>query len=86
MIKTEKLYKREFVRALVLYDEEGGITPQSIVVNDETYTIDKVLSSYLAACQKAGGIGTCYDCRIRGQTAKLWFDEKRWWVASKPER
>lgn len=79
----EVQYERKFVPADVHFDADGNMQPTSIEVNGETFIIDKVLDVRPEACQKAGGVGDCYVCRIRGQIAKLWFGENRWWVALK---
>ena len=46
-------------------------------------TLDKVLDIRRAACQRVGGVGDRYTCRINGQVTYLWMEKGVWFVEAK---
>ena len=45
--------------------------------------VDRVLDVRRAACQRVGGIGDRYTCRINGRETYLWLEKGVWFVEAK---
>lgn len=50
---------------------------------EHKYTVDKVLDVRRAACQRVGGVGDRYTCRINGKETYLWLEKGVWFVEAK---
>lgn len=72
---------RKYVKVNALFDEEGKVTPQSLIYNDRSILIDRVLDRRQACALKAGGQGMRYTIRI-GEHITFLFEEDsgRWFV------
>lgn len=85
---TKKSYKL-YVEAGVVYKPDGKIIPQFVRLgpDGEMFLIDKVFRHERMASTKAGGCGICFFVRIKGQDAKLFYEETRnrdrWFVETK---
>ena len=42
--------------------------------------VDRVLDVRRAACQRVGGVGDRYTCRINGRETYLWLEKGVWFV------
>lgn len=76
---------KTYVKVMVLYDEDGSITPLSIQWEDgREYEIDRILDVRKAAGTKAGGIGIRYTIKIGRTITYLFFDcFNKWFVEKK---
>ena len=85
----EYLNYKVYVEVGVVYTPEGLMLPKYIRLspNGEMYVIDRVYRSQRASSRKAGGCGICYSVRVRGQDAKLFYEDSpdvcRWFVESR---
>ena len=83
--KTYKLY----VEVGVVYAPDGTMYPKYLRLdrNGEVLEIDRILGKQRAASRKAGGCGICYKVRIKGQDARLFYEDApdacRWFVETK---
>ena len=76
--------QRTYVQLTAKFDENGLITPLSLIFHERKYEIDRLISRCNAAALKAGGQGMRYTVRINGQETYLFQDEKqRWFVEEK---
>ena len=75
--------KKKFVRVLTDIDEVGKMTPKSVVFDDITYTIDRVLDVRNCASFKVGGIGLRFRVRIGNNETNIFFEDGRWFVEEK---
>ena len=74
---------KKFVKVEVEIDEDGKKTPHSLVFDDVTYIIDKVLEVKRCASFKVGGIGERYRVRIGNNETYIFFENGRWFVEEK---
>ena len=76
---------KTYVKGMVLYDEDGSVTPLSIQWEDgREYEIDRILDVRKAASTKAGGIGIRYTIKIGRTITYLFFDcFNKWFVEKK---
>ena len=87
-VNTKETYKL-YVEAGVVYKPDGEIIPQYVRLgpNGEMFLIDKVFRHERMASTKAGGCGICFFVRIKGQNAKLFYEDTRhankWFVETK---
>ena len=76
--------RKQYVPAAVRFDTEGKLRPLVIEFDEEhKYPVDKVLDVRRAACQRVGGVGDRYTCRINGQVTYLWMEKGIWFVEAK---
>ena len=76
--------RRAYVRVLVDVDEIGKIRPLKIYWEDgRSFEVDRLLDVRQAACQRVGGQGTRYTCRVLGRQVYLYEDEGRWFVEAR---
>ena len=76
--------EKRYVSVVAQFDEEGGITPLTIVWEDgRAYRVDKVLDCRRAASLKVGGIGLRYLVEIEGRRTYLFYEGPRWFVERK---
>ena len=72
---------KKYVAVLVRFDQDGKMTPLSILWEDgRSYEIDRITDRTRAASLKAGGQGMRYTCLIRGHQRYLFFDDTRWFI------
>ena len=78
-----------YVEVGVVYTPDGAMYPKYIRLNHrgEILVIDKILHRQRAASRKAGGCGICYTVQIKGQEARLFYEDApkacRWFVETK---
>lgn len=78
-----------YVEVGVVYEPDGEMVPQYVRLTPtgEKYVIDRIFSHQRSASRKAGGCGICYVVRIRGQEARLFYEDSpdacRWFVESR---
>lgn len=75
--------KKRFVKVLTEIDENGKKTPISLVFDDTTYTIDRVLEVKNCASFKVGGIGQRYKIRVGDNETFIYFENDKWFVEEK---
>ena len=76
--------RKQYVPVVVRFDTEGKLRPLVIEFDDEhKYPVDKVLDVRRAACQRVGGVGDRYTCRINGRVTYLWMEKGVWFVEAK---
>ena len=76
--------RKQYVPVVVRFDTEGKLRPLVIEFDEEhKYPVDKVLDVRRAACQRVGGVGDRYTCRINGQGTNLWMEKGIWFVEAK---
>jgi len=76
--------RRVYVSVIARFDEDGKITPLSVIWEDGTkYDIDRVTDAKRRAAMKAGGAGMRYTCLINGHETYVFFDGERWFVEGK---
>ena len=76
--------RKQYVPVVVRFDTEGKLRPLVIEFDEEhKYPVDKVLDVRRAACQRVGGVGGRYTCRINGQVTYLWMEKGIWFVEAK---
>ena len=76
--------RKQYVPVVVRFDTEGKLRPLVIEFDEEhKYPVDKVLDVRRAACQRVGGVGDRYTCRINGRVTYLWMEKGRWFVCAK---
>lgn len=72
---------KTYVCVEVKIDEDGNLTPLSIIWEDgQKFEIDKITDVRPAASFKAGGIGTRFTCMIHGQEKYLFWENPQWFV------
>ena len=76
---------KTYVNVMVIYDQDGNVTPLSIEWEDgRIYEIDQVLDVRKAASTKAGGVGMRYTVKIGRTITYLFFDcFNKWFVEKK---
>lgn len=75
---------KKYVPVLVRFDTEGKMQPVEIEFDAaHRYPIDRILDVRRAACNRVGGVGVRYTCRIRGRECHLWFEDTKWFVEAK---
>mgnify|MGYP000555183185 FL=1 len=76
---------KTYVNVMVIYDQDGNVTPLSIEWEDgRIYEIDQVLDVRKAASTKAGGVGMRYTVKIGRSITYLFFDcFNKWFVEKK---
>lgn len=73
--------RKTYVKVCVETDENGLITPLSLVFNGRRLEIDRVLERRQAHATKTGGQGMRYTVRISGKQTYLFEDDaQRWFV------
>ena len=78
-----------YVEVGVVYTPGGMMEPKYIRLKPEgeKFMIDRVYRHQRASSRKAGGCGICYFVRIRGQDARLFFEDSpdacRWFVETR---
>lgn len=88
-LEGEKGTYKIYVEVGVVYDPDGVMVPKYIRLSPEgeKYLIDRVCRRQRASSRRAGGCGICYFVRIRGQEARLFYEDSpkacRWFVESK---
>lgn len=76
--------RKQYVPVVVRFDTEGNLRPLVIEFDeDHKYPVDKVLDVRRAACQRVGGVGDRYTCRINGRVTYLWLEKGVWFVEAK---
>ena len=76
--------RKQYVPVVVRFDTEGKLRPLVIEFDEEhKYPVDKVLDVRGAACQRVGGVGDRYTCRINGRVTYLWMEKGVWFVEAK---
>ena len=76
--------RKQYVPVVVRFDTEGKLRPLVIEFDEEhKYPVDKVLDVRRAACQRVGGVGDRYTCRINGRVTYLWMEKGVWLVEAK---
>ena len=76
--------KKRYVPVGVRFDTEGKLRPLVIEFDEaHRYPVDQVLDVRRAACQRVGGVGDRYTCRINGQVTYLWLEKGVWFVEAK---
>lgn len=76
--------RKQNVPVVVRFDTEGKIRPLVIEFEEEhKYPVERVLDVRRAACQRVGGVGDRYTCRINGQVTYLWMEKGVWFVEVK---
>lgn len=85
----ERMNYKVYVEVGVVYSPDGLMMPKYIRLSSagEKYVIDRVYRSQRASSRRAGGCGICYFVRIRGQDARLFYEDlpeaSRWFVESR---
>ena len=78
-----------YVEVGVVYAPDGVMEPKYLRLSPtgEKYMIDRVYRRQRSASRKAGGCGICYFVRVKGQDARLFYEDSpdacRWFVESK---
>jgi hypothetical protein len=78
-----------YVEVGVVYSPAGVMEPKYLRIAPDggKYMIDKIYRHQRLASRKAGGCGICYFVRVRGQDARLFYEDSpdacRWFVESK---
>ena len=76
--------RKQYVPVVVRFDTEGKLRPLVIEFDeDHKYPVDRVLDVRRAACQRVGGVGDRYTCRINGRVTYLWLEKGVWFVEAK---
>ena len=76
--------EKRYVPVVVRFETSGKLRPLVVEFDAEhKYTVDKVLDVRRAACQRVGGVGDRYTCRINGQETHLWLENGKWFVEAK---
>ena len=76
--------RKQYVPVVVRFDTEGKLRPLVIEFDEEHKDpVDKVLDVRRAACQRVGGVGDRYTCRINGRVTYLWMEKGVWFVEAK---
>ena len=76
--------RKQYVPVVVRFDTEGKLRPLVIEFDEEhKYPVDKVPDVRRAACQRVGGVGDRYTCRINGRVTYLWMEKGVWFVEAK---
>ena len=76
--------RKQYVPVVVRFDTEGKLRPLVIEFDEaHKYPVDTVLDVRRAACQRVGGVGDRYTCRINGQVTYLWMEKGVWFVEAK---
>lgn len=84
MVQGIESRRKHYVEVLSRTDEDGRITPVSIIWQDgRTFEIDRILDVRRAASLKVGGTGTRYLVRIGRSTTYLFHEDPRWFVEEK---
>lgn len=74
-------YRRVNVEVDAHFDTLGRLLPLSMTWEDGTvFEIDRVVEAKKAASMKAGGIGTRFTVKIKGQERYLYFENPQWFV------
>ena len=85
----KKMTYKLYVEVGVVYAPDGTMYPKYLRLkkDGEMLEIDKILGHQRSASRKAGGCGICYTVRIRGQEARLFYEDApdacRWFVETK---
>ena len=75
---------KRYVPVIARFDEDGALTPLSIIWEDGTsYHVDRILDRRRAASLKVGGIGMRYLVEIGGRRTYLFYEGPRWFVERK---
>ena len=76
--------KKKYIPVVVRFETDGRLRPL-VVEFDEAhkYRVDRVLDVRRAACQRVGGVGDRYTCRINGRETYLWLEKGVWFVEAK---
>ena len=76
--------RKEYVPVVARFDAEGKMRPLVIEFNEKhKYPVNQVLDMRRAACQRVGGIGNRYTCKILGKVTYLWMEKGAWCVEAK---
>ena len=76
--------RKQYVPVVVRFDTAGKLRPLVIEFDEgHKYPVDKVLDVRRAACQRVGGVGDRYTCRINGRVTYLWMEKGVWFVEAK---
>ena len=79
--------KKKYVPVIVRFEAGGRLRPLVIEFDEgRRYPVDSVLDVRRAACERVGGVGDRYTCRIQGQECYLWWEKGRWFVEEKNNR
>ena len=77
---------RTYVRVMLDADENGLITPVSLMMRGIRMDIDRVLERRQARATKTGGQGMRYTVRIGSRQAFLFQDDERRWFMEEDDR
>ncbi len=75
-----------YVKVGVIFQEDGRMSPQWMMMNGHRYEINRVTDVARCASLKAGGCGLRYQVQIGTQSAQLYYedtDTPAWFVESK---
>lgn len=69
---------KHFVPVKALFDDEGNITPVTMIYKEKELEIDRITDVRPAASLKSGGAGIRYTCYIKGVKTYLFLEDTRW--------
>lgn len=69
---------KHFTSVKALFDEEGNITPVTMIYKEKELEIDRITDVRPAASLKSGGAGIRYTCYIKGIKTYLFLEDTRW--------
>lgn len=69
---------KHFTSVKATFDEEGNITPVSMMYENAELEIDRIVDIRPAASLKSGGAGIRYTCYIRGVKTYLFLEDTHW--------
>jgi hypothetical protein len=78
--------RRTYIKVTAAFDEDGRVTPLSLVFRGRRIQIDRLIERRQAAATKAGGQGMRYTVRIASHETYLFQDDaQRWFVEEKDD-
>lgn len=84
MVKGIESRRKHYVEVISRTDEDGRVTPVSIVWEDgRTFPVERVLDARQAASLKVGGTGMRYLVQIGSRETFLFYEGPRWFVEEK---
>ena len=76
--------EKRYVPVVVRFDTSGRMRPLVIEFDEgHRYEVEVVLDVKRRACERVGGVGDRYTCRIKGQETYLWMEKGKWFVEAK---
>ncbi len=78
-------YKKQYVNVQLLNREDGALIPLIVYLDDNPYTVDKVLEMKRASSIHVTGVAIRYKVVIQGKETYIYYEDNqyKWYIERK---